>query len=95
MTTTARPGPDADRMPVPTSGSTPTPGSAPTPAHRTPEELAAFVPQLLHAPRDVGTLKLVVRRPAPGEREVLDEGELDLAVGLVGDGWSGRIDDDP
>jgi MOSC domain-containing protein YiiM len=77
-------------MPVPTSGSTPTPGSAPTPAHRTPEELAAFVPQLLHAPRDVGTLKLVVRRPAPGEREVLDEGELDLAVGLVGDGWSQR-----
>ncbi len=60
------------------------------PAHRTPEELTAFVPQLLHAPRDVGTLKLVVRRPAPGTREVLDEGELDLALGLVGDGWSQR-----
>ena len=60
------------------------------PAHRTPEELAAFVPQLLHAPRDVGTLKLVVRRPAPGEREVLDEGELDLALGLVGDTWFER-----
>jgi len=62
----------------------------PTPTHRTPEELAAFVPQLLAAPRDVGTLELVVRRPAPGEREVLDEGELDLAAGLVGDGWAQR-----
>ena len=31
-----------------------------------------------------------MRRPAPGEREVLDEGELDLAVGLVGDSWSQR-----
>ena len=78
-------------MPVPTPGSGS--GSAtppPMPVHRTPEELAAFVPQLLDAPRDVGTLKLVVRRPAPGEREVLDEGELDLALGLVGDGWSHR-----
>ncbi len=84
MTTTAQPGQDADQIPVPT------PRSTPTPVHRTPEELAAFVPQLLHAPRDVGTLKLVVRRPAPGEREVLDEGELDVALGLVGDGWAER-----
>lgn len=66
------------------------PESAPTPTHRTADELAAFVPQLLHAPRDVGTLKLVVRRPALGEREVLDEGELDLALGLVGDTWCER-----
>jgi MOSC domain-containing protein YiiM len=58
--------------------------------HRTPEELEAFLPQLLSAPRDAGTLELVVRRPALGLREVLDEGELDLAVGLVGDSWSQR-----
>ena len=58
--------------------------------HRSPEELQAFLPQLLAAPRDVGTLELVVRRPGPGEREVLDEGELDLAVGLVGDTWVER-----
>jgi MOSC domain-containing protein YiiM len=83
MTTTARPGQGAERMPASSPGSTP-------PPHRTPEELAAFVPQLLHAPRDVGTLKLVVRRPAPGEREVLDEGELDVALGLVGDSWAER-----
>ncbi len=81
MTTTARTGQDAEGAPV---------SPLPVPAHRTPEELAAFVPQLLHAPRDVGTLKLVVRRPAPGAREVLDEGELDLVVGLVGDTWAQR-----
>ncbi len=59
-------------------------------AHRTPEELEAFMSQLRAAPRDVGTLELVVRRPAPGEREVLDEGELDLELGLVGDSWPQR-----
>ena len=31
-----------------------------------------------------------MRRPGLGEREVLDEGELDLAVGLVGDSWVQR-----
>jgi hypothetical protein len=60
------------------------------PTHRSPEELEAFLPQLLAAPRDAGTLELVVRRPAPGQREVLDEGELDLGVGLVGDTWLER-----
>ena len=62
----------------------------PAATHRTSEELQAFLPQLLCAPRDVGTLELVVRRPGLGEREVLDEGELDLAVGLVGDTWTER-----
>ena len=60
------------------------------PAHRTPDELAAFLPALLAAPKDVGTLELLVRRPGLGRREVLDEGELDLAVGLVGDTWVER-----
>lgn len=68
---------------------TPT-SEAATPVHRTPEELHAFLPVLQAAPKDVGTLDLVVRRPAPGEREVLEEGELDLTVGLVGDGWLER-----
>lgn len=46
---------------------------------------------LTHAsPQDDGTVVLVVRRPAPGEREVLDEGVLDPEVGLVGDTWDVR-----
>jgi MOSC domain-containing protein YiiM len=43
------------------------------------------------APADTGRLELIVRRPASGEREALDEGQLDLTQGLVGDGWAARI----
>ena len=34
-----------------------------------------------------GSVELIVRRPAEGEREVLDEAALDLEQGLVGDRW--------
>lgn len=79
------------RRSVTLGGMSATSPTAPSTAgHRTPEELQAFLPELLAAPRDVGTLELVVRRPTIGEREVLDEGELDLVVGLVGDTWSER-----
>ena len=55
--------------------------------HRTAAELDSWV-ATLDAPRDVGTLKAVIRRPVPGEREVLEVGHLDLTEGLVGDGWA-------
>ena len=42
------------------------------------------------APVDEGVVELIVRRPAEGEREILDEGRLDLALGLVGDRWASR-----
>ena len=58
-------------------------------AHRTAAELADFL-ATLDPPRDVGTLKAVVSRPVPGEREVLQVGHLDLAEGLVGDSWAAR-----
>lgn len=60
------------------------------PVHRTAQELRTLLPALRTAPRDVGTLAVLVRRPGPGEREVLAEGELDLALGLVGDTWAER-----
>jgi hypothetical protein len=59
-------------------------------SHRTMAELAAHLPALDGAPRDVGVLRAVVRRPAAGEREVLDVGHLDVAQGLVGDTWQVR-----
>lgn len=58
--------------------------------HRTTSELEAQVADFQGSPRDVGTLDLIVRRPAIGERETLSEGELDRTVGLVGDSWAGR-----
>ena len=56
-------------------------------AHCTPAELEAALPAILAAPRGRGTLERIVRRPTDGQREVLDEAQLDIAVGLVGDRW--------
>lgn len=58
--------------------------------YRTSEELAEFLPTLDATAKDRGTVKLIVRRPAVGEREVLDVGRLDPAYGLQGDTWIER-----
>lgn len=58
--------------------------------YRTPEELAEFLPTLDATAKDRGTVKLIVRRPAVGEREVLGVGRLDPAYGLQGDTWIER-----
>jgi hypothetical protein len=56
----------------------------------TVEELQAGLSQVAESPKDCGELKLIVRRPTDGQREVLETGELDLIVGLVGDNWKTR-----
>lgn len=61
-----------------------------TPPHLTTDELTAALDHLRAAPADVGTVELVVRRPAKGAREVLEAGTLDPIEGLVGDNWSTR-----
>jgi MOSC domain-containing protein YiiM len=48
------------------------------------------LPEILAAPSDLGTVELVVRRPREDEREVLEEGVLDIEEGLVGDDWRAR-----
>jgi len=42
------------------------------------------------SPRNEGKLELIVRRPNTEQREVLEEAELSLAEGLVGDNWKIR-----
>ena len=54
------------------------------------EDFEAGLDHVRQAPSDVGTLELIVARPANLEREILEEGELDLEVGLVGDNWATR-----
>jgi len=54
------------------------------------EALEAGLAQVMESPADEGTVELVVRRPAEGEREVLAEGLLDVEQGLVGDDWLSR-----
>jgi hypothetical protein len=58
--------------------------------HRSTAELEAGLSDVLQAPADAGTVELIVRRPATGERELLHEGLLDPAEGLVGDNWRER-----
>jgi len=58
--------------------------------HPTTAELEAALDHIRRSPTDVGRLEAIVRRPAPFEREVLEEGELSLAEGLVGDCWRSR-----
>ncbi len=66
-------------------------------AHRTHEELEAGLATIQLSPSDIGSLRMIVRRPEVDAREVLDVGELSSAEGLVGDTWkdrgSGRTDD--
>ena len=42
------------------------------------------------SPADIGHVRLISRRPAIGEREVVDSATLDTELGLVGDGWVER-----
>jgi hypothetical protein len=53
-------------------------------------ELEAGLDEILQSPKDDGVLDMIVRRPDVGEREVLQEAELDPAEGLVGDNWRRR-----
>ena len=58
--------------------------------HLTMKELEAGLGHVRNSPDDAGVLKLIVRRPETDQREVLAEGELHPASGLVGDNWKTR-----
>ena len=58
--------------------------------HLTIEELEAALDHLRQTPKDDGVIELIVRRPEVDQREVLDEAELDLTLGLIGDNWKVR-----
>jgi len=58
--------------------------------HLSTDELLAGLDHIRQSPRDAGRLELIVRRPAAGKREVLQEGQLDVHDGLVGDTWKQR-----
>ncbi len=58
--------------------------------HLTLAELEAGLDVIRQAPKDEGVLELIVRRPRTDEREVLEQGELNLEEGLAGDSWKTR-----
>ena len=58
--------------------------------HLTMTELEAGLDEVLRSPGNHGVLELIVARPEPGARTVLDAGQLSLTHGLVGDSWAVR-----
>jgi MOSC domain-containing protein YiiM len=65
-----------------------TPSNLPVP--RTEAELAAALAAIRAAPRDAGTVELIVARPTVDERAVLTEAVLVPGAGLEGDRWRAR-----
>jgi MOSC domain-containing protein YiiM len=61
--------------------------------HLTRAELEAGLDTIRDSPKDSGVVKLIVSRPRPGERELLEQAQLDPGAGLVGDSWGTRTPD--
>jgi hypothetical protein len=59
--------------------------------HLTTAELEMGLDEIRQSPKDQGVLKLIVRRPEVGKREVVTAGKLDPFEGLVGDTWRTRM----
>jgi hypothetical protein len=58
-----------------------------TVTHMTIAELELGLEHIRQAPKDSGSLEMIVRRPSVGAREVLDVADLDTSHGLAGDTW--------
>src|SRR5215469_7901699 len=56
----------------------------------TTAQLEAGLDHIRQSPSDNGALMMIVRRPSVNQRELLAEGQLDPAVGLVGDNWRNK-----
>ena len=54
------------------------------------EELESGLDTIRAAPADIGRVEMIVCRPGVGKRRILEEGELTLAEGLIGDSWKIR-----
>ena len=61
-----------------------------TEAYLSTNELEAGMEHICQSPKDDCVLKMIVRRPQDDERESVDEAELTLVDGLVGDNWKVR-----
>ncbi len=58
--------------------------------HLSEQQLEAGLAHILQSPKDGGVVDMIVRRPQSEHREVLEQGDLDVAQGLLGDNWRAR-----
>jgi MOSC domain-containing protein YiiM len=58
--------------------------------HLSMETLTGGLDEVRRSPATTGVLELIVRRPRPDVREVVESAELDVVEGLVGDRWRTR-----
>ena len=58
--------------------------------HLSTKELDAGLGEIQRSPKDEGILVMIARRPQIEEREVLQEAQLNLEEGVVGDRWKDR-----
>ena len=58
--------------------------------HLTRDELDAGLESIRESPLEQGVVELIVRRPRPDVREVVELAHLDPAEGLIGDSWRTR-----
>jgi MOSC domain-containing protein YiiM len=58
--------------------------------HLTTAELEAGLDEIRASPKDGGAVEMIVRRPRVGERELLEQADVDPARGLVGDRWGSK-----
>lgn len=61
-------------------------------SHRTTEELLVGIDHVRESPGLSGTVEMIVARPAPEERMILDEATVTIEEGMVGDNWKDRVD---
>ncbi len=58
--------------------------------HLSLEDLQTGLNELGESPLNNGTLEMIVCRPSSGERHILEQAELSLIDGLIGDNWRMR-----
>ena len=64
--------------------------TTPTSLHLSLPELQAGLDHIRQAPKDDGTLAMIVVRPATDERVLLEAGDLSPELGVHGDNWASR-----
>ena len=58
--------------------------------HLDTEQLESGLGHIRQSPKDLGAVKMIVRRPDIDERQILAKAELDVVEGMLGDNWASR-----